>query len=233
MIYITGDTHGDVTRFTDLTVPEHGSFCENDKIIVCGDFGFVYYGEQDKEEQLKENENLDCLAKCPFEILFVDGNHENFDRLESSEFPVEQRYGGTVRRIKDNIFWLTRGQIFDIEGKTFFMMGGAYSIDKYMRTAHRSWWERELPSNDEYRTAIQNLKNTDNQVDYIITHTCPVSSIIQMRMTPSQKDLELTGFLDWIRHDVTYKHWYFGHWHDDKKITEKDTLCWFQMHPIQ
>lgn len=173
------------------------------------------------------------MAKCPYEILFIDGNHENFDRLESVEFPIEKKYGGIVRRIKDNVFWLTRGQVFNIEGKTFFTMGGANSTDKDRRVPNKSWWERELPLNDEYHAAIQNLKNVGNKVDYILTHTCPVSLIRKMGRTPSVADLELTGFLDWIMLDaVTYDHWYFGHWHDDREITEKATLCWYNMHQI-
>lgn len=39
-----------------------------------------------------------------------------------------------------------RGEVYNIEDKKIFVMGGAYSIDKYMRKANISWWEQELPN---------------------------------------------------------------------------------------
>lgn len=73
----------------------------------------------------------------------MDGNHENFDLI--NEYPVEEWCGGKVHIIrcdkegKPKIIHLMRGQVFEIEGKKIFTVGGAYSIDKYMRTPHRSW----------------------------------------------------------------------------------------------
>ena len=72
------------------------------------------------------------LSELPYTILFVDGNHENFDRL-LSEFPIEDWNGGKVHKIRPNIIHLMRGHVFEIEGKRIFAMGGGYSVDKYMR----------------------------------------------------------------------------------------------------
>ena len=97
---------------------------------------------------------LDELAEKPYQILFIDGNHENFNALNS--YPVEEWNGGKVHRIRKNILHLMRGQVFTIEGKTFFTMGGAYSIDKHLRKEGYSWWSDEKPNDAENGESDEN-----------------------------------------------------------------------------
>ena len=174
MIYLTGDTHGEfANRLTPLRVLGEEKWTSRDKLIVLGDFGLIFYPRMDMfmNKIALEREKIAFLESKKYEILWIDGNHENFDRL-TSEFPEEERYGGTVRKIGRNIFWLQRGQIYTIENKTFFCMGGAYSIDKAMRLdydrsildlyettldKHISWWPQELPTPEEYQKAANNL----------------------------------------------------------------------------
>lgn len=235
MIYVTGDTHGDIRRFYSTYPGEYNRTCVNklkagDKLIVCGDFGFVFYRE-DSEYYEDEMLALEYLKKLPYEVLFVSGNHENFVRLK--QYPTEVRYGGNVKRINDNVFLLMRGQCFEIEGKTFFTMGGAYSVDKKYRTENIDWWSDELPNSEEYRTAAETLERINYEVDYIITHTAPQAMIQRMGCTPNYHDSELTGFLDWIWYEVDFKHWYFGHWHEDRQIDYKATVCLYEQHLIE
>ena len=76
MIYATGDTHGDYSRFKDPQIKKLG---RGDTLIVCGDFGFFWDGSKKEEQVLKK------LRSKDFTIAFVDGCHENFDILE--KFP--------------------------------------------------------------------------------------------------------------------------------------------------
>lgn len=226
MLYITGDTHGDILRFTG-----EGSFCrgnlkKDDIIIVCGDFGFIFYPEGTAGAERQKNE-LETLSKQPYTILWVDGNHENFDLL--GRFPTEERYGGTVHKIRHNIFHLMRGQVYDIEGKTVFTMGGAYSIDRCARTLGRSYWEEELPSNSEYREATKNLRESGNKVDIIVTHTAPRRIIRSMGCYPDAHDMELIGFFDWLTDEISFEKWFFGHWHTDKQINNRFRALWFDV----
>lgn len=224
MIYVTGDTHGNAERFDKIRTPEGNELTADDKLIICGDFGFVFYHKSYINEFKKSEEDLDYLENLPYEILFVSGNHENFDRL--AEYPEEIRYGGRVKKIRSNIYLLMRGEIFSIEHKTFFAMGGAYSMDRAKRRKGYTWWNQELPDKTEYRNASDNLKKYDHKVDYVITHTAPQTVIYLMGKHPDYHDAELTGFFDWMWHDVDFKHWYFGHWHDDKKVDLKATVCY-------
>ena len=165
-----------------------------------------------------------------YTICFCDGNHENFPAIYS--YPTEIWNGGRVHRIRKNIIHLMRGQVFDIEGKKFFTMGGAYSIDKYMRLENVSWWKEELPTNSEYREATSSLKECENHVDYIITHTAPTEIIRRMGYSPDAHDAELCGFLEWVMHEVKFEKWFFGHWHIDNAIYDKFRAIHFDVEKV-
>ena len=121
MLYFTGDTHGDFSRFRHKRFPEQEGLTKEDYVLICGDFGGVW--NRSKEQGFW----LDWLDEKPYTTLFVTGNHENYDLL--SEFPVSSWRGGQVQRIRPSVLHLMRGQIFDIDGKRIFTMGGASCHD--------------------------------------------------------------------------------------------------------
>ena len=243
MIYATGDLHGNALRFQPEYFPEQAEMTKDDYMIVCGDFGFVWNGDKSDDAQLGKLETL------PFTILFVDGNHENFDAL--NEYPIEQWHGGTVHKIRPHVLHLMRGQAFELQGRTFFTMGGAQSHDiadgildmdspdfykRYdalrhdrgqFRINHISWWQEELPSDEEYAEARQMLERLDWKVDYIITHCAPAA--IQQKVNADFKPDKLTDFLEGIRSRSQFHYWLFGHYHDDRIIDEKYVLLYEQM----
>ena len=72
-IFITGDTHGDFTRFKKKIFYEQAELTKDDCVIIAGDFGGIWDGSAE------ERHWLDWLEAKPFTTLFVSGNHENFD----------------------------------------------------------------------------------------------------------------------------------------------------------
>lgn len=160
-----------------------------------------------------------------YTTLFIDGNHDNQRALNS--YPVTEWNGGKVHKIADSVYHLMRGQVFTIDGLTFFTMGGADSVDKFRRVEGKSWWPEEMPSKEEYKEAIANLKAHNNNVDYIITHCCGTSLIPLLGSIHYEKD-DLTVFLDSLEFDmnVQFKHWYFGHHHRDRQIDDKYTCVY-------
>ena len=215
---VTGDTHGEQNRLNEILA--HAK--RNDIIVICGDCGLLFH------DLITEHIFLNKLEKEPYTICFCDGNHENFPAIY--RYPCEEWNGGKVHRIRSNIFHLMRGQVFTIEGKKIFTMGGAYSIDKYMRRENISWWKEELPTNEEYAEAVKNLKANDFSVDYVISHTAPREIIRRMGENPDfAKDAELTGFLEWVMYEAKYRQWFFGHWHRDELIDEKHRAVWFDL----
>lgn len=220
MIYITGDIHGDINRFSDEYIPNETELTDDDVIIVCGDFGIPWYNKNDNTGWHFDQRKLDDLSARPYTILYCDGNHENFNELYA--YLEIEMYGNTVNKLRDNIFHLQRGRIYTIQDKTFFVFGGAYSIDRYMRQKNISYWEQEIPCDSEYKKGIKALKSVGFKVDYIITHTCPSEIIRHMGHNPIIDDGELTGFFDWVMYETDFKKWFFGHWHYDELIIYKD-----------
>ena len=249
MIFVTGDTHGDFRRFSTEIFPEQKEMTKDDFVIICGDFGGVWCQEDDRKARKNEDYWLDWLDKKPFTTLFVCGNHENFDRLSS--FPTENRYGGKVHVIRPSIFHLMRGETFCIDGETIFAFGGASSHDisdgilpkenwkkeavklnrrgKYMyRIDGLSWWKEELPSEEELRNGLANLDRLGNSVDYVITHSPPVSVIALLGFGSYKQDV-LTKYLEEIRSAIDYKYWFMGHMHMDKRFSKRDFLLYEQI----
>ena len=66
-----------------------------------------------------------------------------------------------------------RGEIFTFEGKSFFVMGGGESDDAYMREENVSWWESELPTAEDMRNGVRNIKDTEKNINYILTYEPP------------------------------------------------------------
>lgn len=227
MIYVTGDTHGDRNRFCIKGVDK---LSQEDSLIVCGDFGYIFRGDR------KEKEYLDYLAELPFQILFVDGNHENFDLIYS--YPVDIWCGGKVHVIRKNnlgipkVIHLMRGQVFVIQGKRIFTFGGGYSIDRYIRTEGYSWWSQEMPTDQEMQEAIDNLNRNHYSVDYIITHTAPEDTMSLFHPFHDEEK-PLNNFLEWIRESTRYEHWYFGHLHRDEDLWRNQSVLWCGIRKIE
>lgn len=117
MIYITGDCHSNFERFNTRNFPEQKEMTKDDYVIICGDFGGVW--NKDGESKM-ETSALDWLDGKAFTTLFVDGNHENFDRLYA--YPVEMWHGGKVHKIRPSVIHLMRGQIFELEEKRYLLL---------------------------------------------------------------------------------------------------------------
>lgn len=239
MVYITGDCHADFSRFSEDYFPEQRDLTRDDIIIVMGDFGIWHDTES-------ERVHLDWLAKKNFTIVFVDGNHENYDRIYSDEFEVVNFHGGKAQKIRENIFHLMRGYVFEFCGKKFFAFGGAKSHDirdgimhpedyrstaemeaeyirrwrngEMFRVEHLSWWEQELPTDKEIAFARDNLKRNGNKVDYIISHCAPKSVSAVLGFYDSDN---LTEFFEEVKDSTEFTKWICGHYHVTRNVLQK------------
>lgn len=199
MIFVTGDCHGDFYRFKRKAFKEQTELDKSDIMIICGDFGGIWEQEEDGAEKYW----LDFLDNKKYTTVFVCGNHENFDRL--SRYEVVDFHGGKAHKIRESVYHLMRGEVYDFDGKTFFAFGGASSHDiddgvldpadfesprelrkrvkklekqgKMIRVLNESWWAQELPSREEYDNALRNLERVGYKVDYVISHCAPQSVV--------------------------------------------------------
>ena len=170
--------------------------CKGGLTIILGDMELNFRDTEANRSFTRWFLSLDA------EIAFIDGNHENFDHLLS--LPVESWHGGKVHRLSPNIVHLMRGEIYTIEGNTFFVMGGCKSTQKWKDAG--LWWPQEEPSPDEIAHGLSNLKASGNRVDYILTHKYAPAG-------PDADPLTLEGLTGYIDENVIYRHWYSGHWH--------------------
>ena len=209
MLYITGDTHGNfdrILKWTETAKPTKGK----DFLFILGDFGYIW----DNKITSFEKDNLDFISCLPFTTLFIDGNHENHERLNSMR--VVNFSGGKAHKVYDSIYHLMRGQVYEIAGKRIFTFGGASSIDKHLRTEGISWWKEEEFNYREANTAYENLNNVGWEVDYVLTHSAPFS--IRDKLFESNKPSSTERMLEAMLRNIKFKRWYFGHYHIDKKM---------------
>ncbi|GAB6989514.1 metallophosphoesterase family protein [Paenibacillus pini] len=227
MIYVTGDIHGTISvgrRLNTKNFPEQKKLTKDDYVIIVGDFGLIWDGSKEDQYWLKW---LD--KEKPFTTLFIDGNHENFDLLEA--YPVEQWNGGKVHRINHSVIHLTRGQMFDIEGQKFFTFGGAASHDKEYRKEGKTWWSREMPSKGEYEEGLDILNKHDWRADYILTHTCSTTALeyISERYGIHMELDKMHLYFYNIEEKLSYKKWFFGHFHHDCELPKDQRLIYCDM----
>lgn len=208
MIMVTGDLHADLTRFKN---PLLKKLKKNDALIITGDFGCIWSGD-DKEKKI-----LKSLGKKKYNVLFVEGVHENYRLL--TQYPTEEWCGGKVRVISGNLRQLMRGQCYEIAGKKIFTFGGGQSEENnsYLEPDEESKWIAEIPTEEELEEGIRNLAENDNKVDFIISYE-PSSKIAEFIEVGSMSRNHINTYLDRIQDSVEFSHWYFGKMHLNKLI---------------
>lgn len=241
MIFVTGDCHGDYSRFKTKAFSKQTELTKEDYVIVCGDFGYW----KDTEEQ---NYWLDWLDNKSFTTLWVDGNHENFDKLKEIEVVNWER--GKAQFIRPSIIHLLRGQVFTIDDCKIFTFGGARSHDidggvldlddpnflkkkqvlestmQNYRINHVSWWHEEQPSLEEMEEGFRNLEAHQNKVNYIVTHDCAAYTKVFVNQYPKDANDYLPNYLQQIKEKASFKKWYFGHHHQDKAVNDQETVIY-------
>ena len=238
MIYLTGDTHGGI----DMHKLSHNGLkrsniklTENAFLIITGDFGFPFTPDDIEEYERTNGKSgeyvfwIKWFRDRPYKVLFIDGNHDNHDWW--AEQPVTEMFGGRVQvhPHAENVIHLMRGEVYTIEGQTFFTFGGAVSVDKAHRREGYSWWSGEQASDEEIRYALDNLEKADFKVDHIITHTLPRSVITSLPIL-GVKDYpcKTAEFLDEVLAKVQYDKWFCGHFHIDNIIADKRLFVLYQ-----
>lgn len=252
-IYITSDCHSDVRRLSVDSFYEQKEMNNQDEnfVIILGDFGLIW---NRNEESKMEKWWLDWLENKPFTTLFIDGNHENFDRLY--QYPVKEWHGGKVHEIRPHVLHLMRGEVFEIENDKFFVMGGAsshdisdgildpYAFDDYdkfretweewdedgkmFRVKGWTWWEQELPTEEEMQNGIKNLEKHNWKVDYILSHSPSASTIALLGHGLYKQDI-LTKYLEEVRSKTEFRKHFAGHMHLNKALNSTDILLYEQI----
>ena len=214
MIYLISDIHGD-KNFKGLQ--DYLRIAKDDDLlIVLGDVSLEF------ENTVTNRDFTEYFLSLKKNIAFLDGNHENFSYLNS--FPEEKWNGGKIHRLSEHIVHLQRGNVYRINGKSIFTFGGCKSSAKWKEAG--LWHPEETASDEECNLAKENLQKANFSVDYILTHkheTDPNYHLVDMNL------YQLTKF---IKDNVSYKKWYFGHSHIKRIVDEKHTYIYDDLIPI-
>ena len=216
--FLKGDIHGNLFEIIDFI--NRFNLGKNDNIIILGDCGIAW--RKDKKD-LAQNIKLWNECGNGVKLYFIDGNHENFNILNS--LPIENNMG----KIADNIYHLRRGQVYEFENKKILVCGGADSIDKYRRIENFTWWKEEAISQE----TIDDIPA--GHYDYVLTHCCPRSIFEKNRIYLSTLQFldenkinhSSEDMLEQLKNKITFDHWFFGHYHINCNLDEK-FACLFE-----
>lgn len=213
MIYITDDTHRDFSRLYEQV---------KIYIIILGDVGINYF-LNDEDIKIKE-----FLKKLKVRFFCIQGNHEERPENISSYYEVEM-FGGKVYIEDDypNLIFAKNGEIYNIDGKSVLVIGGAYSVDKEYRLLYRyKWFKDEQLSQYEMNNILD--KYSGKNIDIILSHTCPYKyeprEVFMAGLDQSKVDKTMEHFLDEVEEKVNYKKWYCGHYHTEKQIDKLEFM---------
>ena len=170
--------------------------------------------------------------------------------------PAEQWEGGKVHFIRENVIHLMRGQMYRIQGKDFFVFGGARSHDiedgimeregpklkekvralerrgvRY-RINHLSWWKEEMPDEGQDREGLAVMEEHGWRCDYVVSHCAPSSVQAVFSLGRFEPD-ELTGYLEGIKNRCRYRRWFCGHYHMDEMVDERHTVMYRKVMRIE
>ncbi len=220
MVYITGDTHGEVERFKEEPLRR---LKKGDTLFILGDFGFVWDGSRE------ENARLEWLRSRQYTILFLDGTHENYDLL--AKYPTEEKFGGRVQPLGGNLYHVCRGSILEVEGCRYLCFGGGESRDIEDREQGVNWWKAEMPTVEEYAYCEENVAACAGNVDYVLTHDAP-SRFLDFTVLEKGETSQLHDFFDALVPKLSYKMWFFGRYHKDTQLSAKVRCVFCDAIPI-
>jgi len=214
--FITGDIHGKLDKLIEFKEKFKNTMDFNNvTVIILGDCAFNFYlNKTDRKRKTEAN-------ALGFTILNIKGNHElHADKIDS--YKMKQWNGAPVYYEEEfpNLLFAKDGEIYELNDKKVFVMGGAYSVDKYYRILRGwTWFDSEQPDEDTKKFAIENLEKNNWNVDVVLTHTAPLKAepvhLFLSQIDQSTVDKTTEIFLDDISNKLKFDRWYFGHYHGE------------------
>lgn len=214
--YITGDTHGVYTRFTNM---DEYKTDERIGVIILGDCAVNWTLKPEHDSGLKRQ-----LTKkfSNFEWFFLRGNHDaRPERVPTMCKMWNDDVTGMVYQEPKypNLHYFIDGETYHINGYRVLTIGGAYSVDKYYRLERGAIWHEDEQLSPIERRTIK-LAVSGEHFDFVLTHTAPIcwepTDVFLSVIDQSTVDKSTELWLDEIRQSITYKIWLFGHFHRDR-----------------
>lgn len=210
-LYITGDKHGDFLSVFDFCSRTETS--REDILIILGDAGINYHLNA-RDRELKE-----LLSKLPITFFCIHGNHE--ERPYKIPTYKEKVCFGATAYVEDaypNLIFAKDGEVYTIDSNKIVTLGGAYSIDKYIRKiTGRPWFPTEQADENIMQFARENLERHEWKVDYVLSHAAPTNFEPRWAFIPGLPqelvDKKTIQWLQSVESKLEYKCWFCGHYH--------------------
>lgn len=168
-LLLAGDSHGDVKYVEFVLRRAVREGCE--AVVQLGDFGYGWKFGQRKvtgERFDKFSHHVSKLAcQTGMPVLWLPGNHENYDALDEFVATHDPRPDGTYE-IEPLVYYIPRGTVLEFDCVRFLCCGGATSVDQAYRTLGTSYWPQELINDDDVAKCI-----AAGPVDVVLTHDFP------------------------------------------------------------
>ena len=214
MFYITGDTHGNFNRVTEFCAKAHTT--KDDVLIILGDAGINYYGKRDRKCKI-------LISSLPITFFCIHGNHE-MRPGSISTYKIQEFYSGDayIEPEFPNLVFAKDGETY-LFNRQVFVIGGAYSVDKYYRLIQgHMWFPDEQPDATIKETVEHRVEELHNKIDVVLTHTCPFSMMpteaFLPGLDPNLVDNSTEKWLEQIKNKLQFNDWYCGHFHINKNI---------------
>lgn len=187
MIYVTGNKfHATLNTFTDIRKPNGAQLNSDDILIVIGNFTI-------EDFLVDMDEELDIIEKIiPYTIIGLSG-HDGSYFGNPDKYPYEEKFGGTVKRIRNNIFQLQGGCAYLIDGKKFFVFNGGVQSN-----------------NPEFDRGVKCLEENQYSFDYVLSNHSMLSTVIYFRHNERNIDLSKQYFLDKYLVKAEFKQYIFA-----------------------
>ena len=214
-VLTAGDWHGNRDWATECFEVAAEEGCQ--AVLQLGDFG-LWPGREDAWL-----DHIDHLAEqAGVEFVWIDGNHENHALLREW---VEDAGDDGLVRMRSRVRWASRGARWDWDGIRFGALGGAVSIDRFLRRSGINWWPEEVTTQED----VDRLG--DEPLDVLVTHTAPTTTSRPIRRLPLPPAIladaqHVRTLLDQAVARTQPKLVLHGHWHvrvtwtSDERIVE-------------
>ena len=126
MIFI-GDLHGE---FHTICNKIKSLSIRGETLIQVGDFGLGFKSKNELDMNVLSYMN-EFISSLGCELYVIRGNHDN------------PKYWYSQTEKFSHIHLLKDHEIFTIEDKKIFFIGGAHSIDRITRVHKKNWWKGE------------------------------------------------------------------------------------------
>lgn len=200
-VALCGDWHGNIDRASRALYALADAGITT--AVHVGDFLFGYDGAFTGNTERVS----DLAAELGITVMFIDGNHDDHDFLRSD------RTEPGFAPITDSLCHIRRGTVWTWRDRTWCGLGGAGSIDKFLRTPGVDYWDAEVVTMGQVTAALSALG--EDAVDVIVTHERPSWSprVVPKRSFGAAVDAHISTTPGLLAHLGEPEVWAYGHYH--------------------